>query len=131
MTPSELKIIKDSVREASHDRLVSRKMKLARSILFLFAIAGLAMSTGIPVISEYKTLDDLCKKGGSNVVSTLFSASRGILIFIYCSSKYVGVVYKGGQTTTYSFGQCYPYTLNGNIAKMAVFCKSVTCYSNP
>ena len=83
MTPGELKIIKDSVREASHDRFVSRKMKLSQSILFLFAIAGLATSTGIPVVGEYETLDDLCEKGGSNVVRTPFSASRGILIFIF------------------------------------------------
>ncbi len=31
----------------------------------------------------------------------------------------------------YGYGQCYPYQINGNLAVQAVFCKSVTCYSNP
>jgi hypothetical protein len=82
MTPSELKIIKDSVRKPLHDRLVSRKMKFSQSILFLFAIAGHAMSTGIDVTSEYAMLHSLCVHGGPDAVSTPLSASRGILIFI-------------------------------------------------
>ena len=80
MTPSDLKIIKDSVREALHDRLVSRRMTLSQSILFLFAIAGLATSTGVP--SEYAMLYSRCMSGGPDAVSTSLSASRGILIFI-------------------------------------------------
>ena len=45
--------------------------------------------------------------------------------------QYVGVLYDGGLTTSFDYGECYPYEIDGNLAQMAVFCKSVTCESNP
>lgn len=54
-----------------------------------------------------------------------------ILNQLSISIKYVGVKYKDGYTTTFEFGQCYPYSIGGSVAQMAVFCKSVTCYNNP
>ncbi|EDR00327.1 uncharacterized protein LACBIDRAFT_334268 [Laccaria bicolor S238N-H82] len=63
-------------------------------------------------LSEYFKLFKLCEDAGAN--------------------SYVGVLYQNDQYVTYKFGQCYPYQLsNGNLAKMAVFCKSSTCNNNP
>lgn len=45
--------------------------------------------------------------------------------------QYVGVLYENGMTTTFNYGECYPYSLDGVLAEMAVFCKSVTCENNP
>ncbi|KAF8158090.1 hypothetical protein B0H34DRAFT_440909 [Crassisporium funariophilum] len=46
--------------------------------------------------------------------------------------KYVGVLYEGNISTTFEYGECYPYQLpDRKLAQMAVFCKSVTCNNNP
>jgi len=82
-------------------------MKFSLSILSLATVTGVSA-----VLTEYVKLLNLCKNGGSN--------------------SYVGVEYESGFTTTYDYNQCYPYSINnGDLAQMAVFCKSVTCYSNP
>ncbi|KAJ7247489.1 hypothetical protein C8J57DRAFT_1080878 [Mycena rebaudengoi] len=47
------------------------------------------------------------------------------------STTYVAVRYAGPIYTTFSFGECYPYQINENLAQVAVFCKAVTCYNNP
>jgi len=82
------------------------------SLLILSALAtATRVLADVPVLTEYDILYQLCEAGGDDV--------------------YVGVLYEGGQTTTFSFDECYPYELGGEDAEMAVFCKSVTCYSNP
>ncbi|CAA7266134.1 unnamed protein product [Cyclocybe aegerita] len=60
---------------------------------------------------EYFKLLYLCEDGGPNT--------------------YVAVRYQGNQYTTFEYNQCYPYEISGNLAEMAVFCKSATCYNNP
>lgn len=97
---------------SSYDHIISGKMRFSLSILSILSAAGLASSSGIPVVGELAKLAKLCLDGGPNV--------------------YVGVLYDRGTTVTYSFDQCYPYTLSdGELAEMAFFCQSVTCYSNP
>ncbi|TFK70377.1 hypothetical protein BDN72DRAFT_839087 [Pluteus cervinus] len=74
--------------------------------------AFLLLSGGIvPVLSQYAELFELCEAGGPN--------------------SYVGVLYESGFTTTFDYGECYPYEIDDDIAEMAVFCKSVTCENNP
>ncbi|CAD6449407.1 f9a1f612-6c8d-460e-b26b-dd704c827574 [Sclerotinia trifoliorum] len=60
-----------------------------------------------PVIPSYAVLNRYCEDAGSDA--------------------YVGVQYANGVITSYNFGECYPYTVNGSAALAAVFCKSVTC----
>lgn len=47
--------------------------------------------------------------------------------------KYVAVRYETvASPVTYDFNECYPYQLPaGELAQVAVFCKSTTCYNNP
>ncbi|APA08620.1 hypothetical protein SS1G_02345 [Sclerotinia sclerotiorum 1980 UF-70] len=59
------------------------------------------------VIPSYAVLNSYCEDAGSNA--------------------YVGVQYDNGVITSYNYGECYPYTVNGSAALAAVFCKSVTC----
>jgi hypothetical protein len=48
----------------------------------------------------------------------------------WISKQYVAVLYANTPDfVTYEKKQCYPYTLNGNLAQMAVFCEEVTCYN--
>ncbi|KAJ8062936.1 hypothetical protein OCU04_008183 [Sclerotinia nivalis] len=67
--------------------------------------------TSIPlsslVIPSYAVLNSYCENAGSDA--------------------YVGVQYANGVITSYNYGECYPYTVNGSAALAAVFCKSVTC----
>ncbi|KAF9531284.1 hypothetical protein CPB83DRAFT_849693 [Crepidotus variabilis] len=70
------------------------------------------LSLNVPILSEYADLLQRCEEGGANA--------------------YVGVHYQGDTGyQTFNYGQCYPYQIGKDLAKMAVFCKSVTCYSNP
>ncbi|KIK05313.1 hypothetical protein K443DRAFT_360555 [Laccaria amethystina LaAM-08-1] len=91
-------------------------MKVFVSLLAILApaVVGVmgALVRDIPVVSESAKLLKLCQDGGAN--------------------SYVGVLYQKGQSVTYNFNQCYPYQLaKDNLAKMAVFCKATTCFSNP
>ncbi|KDQ50682.1 hypothetical protein JAAARDRAFT_211597 [Jaapia argillacea MUCL 33604] len=87
-------------------------MKLIQSLLALLSTAYLVSSAGVPVVTEYATLYSACEAGGSNV--------------------YVAVQYANTpKIALYSYDECYPYEVNGNLAEMAVFCKSVTCENNP
>ncbi|KJA13917.1 hypothetical protein HYPSUDRAFT_470652 [Hypholoma sublateritium FD-334 SS-4] len=48
------------------------------------------------------------------------------------NSTYVSVQYAGlTDIVDYVYGECYPYQLGADLAQKAVFCRSVTCYSNP
>ncbi|KAH7397766.1 hypothetical protein BKA64DRAFT_47275 [Cadophora sp. MPI-SDFR-AT-0126] len=55
----------------------------------------------------------------------------------YCQTvgpnTYVAVRYEDvASPVTYDFNECYPYELaGGELAQVAVFCKSATCYNNP
>jgi len=82
-------------------------MKLSLSVFSVLATIGLTSA----VITDYLELYDLCESGGPDV--------------------YVGVRYEGPVYKTFSYNQCYPYEVDGHLAQMAVFCKSVTCYNNP
>ncbi|KAJ7473072.1 hypothetical protein B0H11DRAFT_1728992 [Mycena galericulata] len=63
-------------------------------------------------VTEYVKLLQMCNDGPPNT--------------------YVAVRYAGPDNyATFAFEQCYPYRINGVLAQMAVFCKSVTCYDNP
>ncbi|PPQ71632.1 hypothetical protein CVT26_010593 [Gymnopilus dilepis] len=89
-------------------------MKWSTSILCLSAVAvgAFASPQGVPVLSEYTRLWNVCEAGEPN--------------------SYVGVQYADGFVTTFNYGECYPYELPVHgVAAMAVFCKSVTCESNP
>ncbi|KAF8993281.1 hypothetical protein BDQ17DRAFT_1331771 [Cyathus striatus] len=66
----------------------------------------------LKLIPEYVKLYNMCQD--SNINGT-----------------YVAVRYGDNDYTTFKYNQCYPYAIDGNEAEMAVFCKSVTCYSNP
>ncbi|KAF5870617.1 uncharacterized protein Bfra_010006 [Botrytis fragariae] len=59
------------------------------------------------VIPSYTVLNDYCQNAGPDA--------------------YVGVQYDNGVITSYKYGQCYPYVVNGSTALAAVFCKSVIC----
>lgn len=79
----------------------------------LFAANALYSSQALDIVAEYPKLLALCKGAGDYA--------------------YVGVLYGDGSTTTFSYGQCYPYQLNaptGPLAEMAVFCKTVICYND-
>jgi hypothetical protein len=104
-------------------------MKHFAPITFLAAaLSAFAAPQGIPILSTYGELWDLCVAGGPNSVRDLLHS----LLFSDNILQYVGVIYANGALKTYNYGQCYPYELPGNIlAKMAVFCKSVTCENNP
>ncbi|KAF9034315.1 hypothetical protein BJ165DRAFT_1512903 [Panaeolus papilionaceus] len=86
-------------------------MKLSLTFLATLAVLSSPVMGQIPVLSEYQKLWNLCVAGGDNT--------------------YVGVRYAGGNYKTFAFNECYPYEVSGNLAEMAVFCKSVTCYNNP
>ncbi|KAI9056073.1 hypothetical protein LZ554_001002 [Drepanopeziza brunnea f. sp. 'monogermtubi'] len=55
----------------------------------------------------------------------------------YCSTvgpnTYVAVRYENtSNIVTYDFNECYPYELpTGELAQVAVFCKTTTCTNNP
>ncbi|KIM38348.1 hypothetical protein M413DRAFT_447838 [Hebeloma cylindrosporum] len=78
-----------------------------------FVLAFLLPGDTIPlgILPEYLKLLKLCKDAGDNA--------------------YVGVLYQGGNEVTFNFNTCYPYSIDGKLAEMAVFCKAATCYSNP
>ncbi|KAF7889313.1 uncharacterized protein EAF01_010806 [Botrytis porri] len=67
--------------------------------------------TSIPqsssVVPSYTVLNSYCLSAGPNA--------------------YVGVQYDNDVITSYNFGECYPYVVNGSTALAAVFCKSVIC----
>jgi len=64
------------------------------------------------LIPLYHDLYDRCEAAGKN--------------------SYVGVFYAGNTGyKTFNHGECYSYEVNGDLAQMAVFCKSVTCVDNP
>ncbi|KAF7924016.1 hypothetical protein BELL_0244g00180 [Botrytis elliptica] len=59
------------------------------------------------VIPSYTVLNNYCEAAGPNA--------------------YVGVQYDNGVITSYNYGDCYSYVVNGSTALAAVFCKSVIC----
>ncbi|KAI9650589.1 hypothetical protein NHQ30_000607 [Ciborinia camelliae] len=78
------------------------------SVIPVLSITPTALiPTSTPVIPSYTTLNNYCQNAGPNA--------------------YVGVQYADGVITSYNYGDCYPYTLNGSPALAAVFCKSVIC----
>jgi len=86
-------------------------MRFFSSVLLASCVA---LSTATPihpnralVIPNYNTLDTYCTKAGP--------------------LAYVGVQYANGVITSYNYGQCYPYTVNGSSALAAVYCESVLC----
>ncbi|KAJ3497908.1 hypothetical protein NLJ89_g10287 [Agrocybe chaxingu] len=88
------------------------KSKIFFPLALLFATASTVFGAPQSVDpTEYLKLLHLCNKGGSNA--------------------YVAVRYQGNYYTTFKYNQCYPYEISGNLAEMAVFCKSATCYNNP
>lgn len=107
--------------------VASRIMRFS-TILPILITAGL-ISAQVPVLSEYDKLFKLCEDGGANSVSDI--AFNKLIILDSLPQKYVGVQYANGYTTTFQFGKCYPYSINGVLAQMAVFCKAATCYNNP
>ncbi|KAF7344172.1 hypothetical protein MVEN_01707600 [Mycena venus] len=64
------------------------------------------------LVTEYAKLLQMCNAGPLNT---------------YAAVRYAGL----NNYETFAFGECYPYRINGSLAQMAVFCKSVTCYNNP
>jgi hypothetical protein len=86
-------------------------MKFSLAVGFsVLAAIGRALPS-IPVLGLYDELLNRCNTGDPDV--------------------YVGVLYGDDTFTTFSYGKCYPYILNGENAVMAVFCRSVTCFNNP
>ena len=83
----------------------------------------------VDVDKEYPKLLKLCQDAGAKSVSSSHTILPITNLYI---SQYVGVLYQNDEYKTYNFGDCYPYQLsNGNLAEMAVFCKTTTCNSNP
>ncbi|KAB8293901.1 hypothetical protein EYC80_009377 [Monilinia laxa] len=76
---------------------------------------GLPLSTTLPIpiplptpaISSYSQLNNFCLNVGPDT--------------------YVAVQYANGVITSYNYGDCYPYNLNGSAVAYGVFYKSVLC----
>ncbi len=57
---------------------------------------------------------------------------QNVSVYTKPIDQYVSVQYAGlTDIVDYVYGECYPYQLGADLAQQAVFCRSVTCYSNP
>ncbi|KDR77816.1 hypothetical protein GALMADRAFT_1326777 [Galerina marginata CBS 339.88] len=97
-------------------KLLCPLILLAANALCAFAALPIPLpplNVPLDLVPDYFKLFKLCNNGGDN--------------------SYVGVLYQDGSYVTYNFGQCYPYELSDGttLAKMAVFCKTSTCFNNP
>ncbi|KAF9476402.1 hypothetical protein BDN70DRAFT_951505 [Pholiota conissans] len=74
--------------------------------------AQLPLPGSIPIVGIYKQLYDLCENAGPQA--------------------YVGVLYgNDSYYMTFNYTDCYPYRIDNEQAKEAVFCRAATCFSHP
>ncbi|KAF7861793.1 hypothetical protein EAF04_007676 [Stromatinia cepivora] len=79
----------------------------ANPLGLIFPTTAIPITLSSSVTPSYAVLNSYCENAGPNA--------------------YVGVEYANGVITSYNYGQCYPYTVNGSAALAAVFCESVIC----